>query len=136
MAEILAKIATTPNDVQGSHGRRIVAKSGSEYFLLNSNDVLAFQAEGELVWIITAKHRFLEAQSLRTVEMRLEKSRFQSASKRDRERQPSSQDEPHDQPALASDSHQSATAHGQQTAGPQYPHHSAVLISGGCILTR
>ena len=77
VAEIVEKIATAPNDVLGSRGRRIVGKSGSEYFLLDPNDVLAFQAEGELVWIITAKHRFLAAQSLRTVEMRLEKSQFQ-----------------------------------------------------------
>ena len=60
-----------------SRGRRIVGKSGAEYFLLDPNDVLAFQAEGELVWIITAKNRFLAAQSLRTVEARLEKSQFQ-----------------------------------------------------------
>jgi len=77
VAENIAKIATAPHDVQGPRGRRIVGKSGSEYFLLDPNDVLAFQAEGELVWIITAKQRFLAAQSLRTVELRLEKSQFQ-----------------------------------------------------------
>ena len=54
-----------------------MGKSGSEFFLLDPNDVLAFEAEGELVWIITAKHRFLASQSLRTVEARLEKSQFQ-----------------------------------------------------------
>jgi two-component system LytT family response regulator len=77
VAESIAKIATTPDDPQGSRGRRIIGKNGSEYFLLDPNDVLAFQAEGELVWIITAKQRFLAAQSLRTVESRLEKSQFQ-----------------------------------------------------------
>lgn len=77
VAESLARIASTPESAQASRGRRIVGKSGSEYFLLDPDDVLAFQAEGELVWIITAKHRFLAAQSLRTVEARLEKSQFQ-----------------------------------------------------------
>jgi len=77
IAETIAKIATAPDETQGSRGRRIVGKNGSEYFLLDPNDVLAFQAEGELVWIITAKQRFLAAQSLRTVESRLEKSQFQ-----------------------------------------------------------
>jgi len=77
VAEDIARIASTPEGAQASRGRRIVGKSGAEYFLLDPNDVLAFQAEGELVWIITAKNRFLAAQSLRTVEARLEKSQFQ-----------------------------------------------------------
>jgi len=75
VAENIARIASTPDEA--SLGRRIVGKIGAEYFLLDPNDVLAFQAEGELVWIVTAKHRFLAAQSLRTVEARLEKSQFQ-----------------------------------------------------------
>ena len=77
VAENIARIATVPDESQGSRGHRIVGRSGAEYFMLDPNDVLAFQAEGELVWIITAKHRFLAAQSLRTVESRLEKSQFQ-----------------------------------------------------------
>lgn len=77
VAEEIAKIATAPDNPQARPNRRIVGKNGSEYFLLDPDDVLAFQAEGELVWIITAKHRFLAAQSLRMVEMRLEKSQFQ-----------------------------------------------------------
>jgi two-component system, LytTR family, response regulator len=77
VAENIVKIATTPDDQQAPRGRRIVGKSGSEYFLLDPNDVLAFQADGELVWIITAKNRFLASQSLRMTESRLEKSQFQ-----------------------------------------------------------
>jgi len=77
VAENIARIAAAPDDSQGSRAHRIVGKSGSDYFMLDPNDVLAFQAEGELVWIITAKHRFLAAQSLRTVESRLERSQFQ-----------------------------------------------------------
>ena len=36
-----------------------------------------FQAEGELVWIITSKQRYLATQSLRALEARLERSSFQ-----------------------------------------------------------
>jgi len=76
-AENIARIAAMPDEMQAARGRRIVGKSGAEFFLLDPDDVLAFQAEGELVWIITAKHRFLSAQSLRMVEARLEKTQFQ-----------------------------------------------------------
>ena len=75
LAENIARIASAPEEA--SRGRRIVGKSGEEYFLLDPDDVLAFQAEGELVWIVTAKSRFLTPQSLRAVEARLEKSQFQ-----------------------------------------------------------
>ncbi len=77
VAENIARIAAAPDNGAASRGKRIVGKSGSEYFLLDPDDVLAFQADGELVWIITAKHRFLAGQSLRSVEERLDKSRFQ-----------------------------------------------------------
>jgi two-component system, LytTR family, response regulator len=52
-------------------GRKIVGRAGEEYFLLDADEVLAFQAEGELVWIITAKRRLLASHSLRALETRL-----------------------------------------------------------------
>jgi len=57
--------------------RKIIGRSGEEYFLLDLEDVLAFQAERELVWIVTAKHRLLATQSLRTIEGRLGSPQFQ-----------------------------------------------------------
>jgi DNA-binding LytR/AlgR family response regulator len=57
--------------------RKIVGRSGEEYFLLDLDEVLAFQAERELVWIITSKQRLLATQSLRTIEERLAEARFQ-----------------------------------------------------------
>jgi DNA-binding LytR/AlgR family response regulator len=51
--------------------RRIVGRAGKEYYLLNAEEILAFQAEGELVWIYTQKQRFLATQSLRALEERL-----------------------------------------------------------------
>jgi DNA-binding LytR/AlgR family response regulator len=56
--------------------RSIVGKAGEEYFLLNPNKVLAFRANGELVWIITAQSRYLATQNLKTIEERLQSSSF------------------------------------------------------------
>lgn len=53
-----------------------MGRRGEEYVLLDADEVLAFQAEGELVWIITAKHRLLATHSLRDLEGRLGASPF------------------------------------------------------------
>ncbi len=58
-------------------GRKIAARNGEEYILLDASEVLAFQAEGELVWIMTAKRRYLATQSLRAVEARMQDRTFQ-----------------------------------------------------------
>jgi len=79
VAEHVANIASTPAEPTALEfkGRKIVGRIGEEYFLLDSREVLAFQAEGELVWIITAKQRLLATQSLRAIEARLGQSQFQ-----------------------------------------------------------
>ena len=51
--------------------QKIVGKAGEEFFILSPEEVLAFQADGELVWILTAKQRYLATQNLRTLEERL-----------------------------------------------------------------
>ena len=56
--------------------RKIVGKVGEEFFLLNPQEVLAFQAEGDLTWIITAKQRYLATQNLRAIEERLRNTLF------------------------------------------------------------
>ena len=61
---------------EGSGTRRIVGKIGEEYFLLNLEEILAFQADGDLVWIVTAKKRYLATQNLKTLEQRLRNSFF------------------------------------------------------------
>ena len=53
-----------------------MGRAGEEYFLLDADEVLAFQAEGELVWIITAKRRLLASHSLRALETHLRHSPF------------------------------------------------------------
>jgi DNA-binding LytR/AlgR family response regulator len=56
--------------------RRIVARSGDEYLLLNAEEVFAFEAEGDLVWIITARKRYLATQSLKLIQEKLRNSNF------------------------------------------------------------
>jgi two-component system, LytTR family, response regulator len=77
-ANAVAKIASLGVPAQPSGGAgKIVGRSGADYYLLDADDILAFQAEGELVWIITAKQRLMAAQSLRLLEDRLQGRQFQ-----------------------------------------------------------
>ncbi len=69
----LQEIADAP---AGPQTRRIVGKVGEEYFLLSADEVYAFQAEGDLVWIVTARRKFLATQTLRDLELRLKNGSF------------------------------------------------------------
>jgi two-component system LytT family response regulator len=57
--------------------RKVVGRSGADYILLDADEVLAFQAERELVWIVTAKQRLLATQPLRAIQDRLGDPHFQ-----------------------------------------------------------
>ena len=52
--------------------RKIVGRAGEEYFLLTPDEVLAFQAEGDVVWIVTTKRRYEATLTLRALEARLQ----------------------------------------------------------------
>jgi two-component system LytT family response regulator len=69
----LQEISDAPSS---SLTRRIVGKVGEEYFLLSAAEIYAFQAEGDLVWIVTAKRKFLATQTLKELELRLKNSNF------------------------------------------------------------
>ncbi|HEX3684587.1 MAG TPA: LytTR family DNA-binding domain-containing protein [Bryobacteraceae bacterium] len=56
--------------------RKLVGKLNEEFFLLSPEEVLAFQAEGDVTWIITSKQRYLATQNLRAIEKRLQNSAF------------------------------------------------------------
>jgi len=56
--------------------RRIVGRIGEEYFLLNAEEIYAFQADGEIVWIITAKKKYLATQTLKVLDQRLRNTSF------------------------------------------------------------
>ena len=57
--------------------RKIVGRSGTEYFLLDPDEILCFQAEGELVRIVTSKQRLMATQPLQKIEERLKGQQFQ-----------------------------------------------------------
>jgi two-component system, LytTR family, response regulator len=59
-----------------SRTRKIIGRAGEEYVLLNTDEVFAFQAEGDLVWIITAKKKYLATQNLRALQEKLQTSNF------------------------------------------------------------
>jgi two-component system LytT family response regulator len=77
IANSLAVAVSAAEVVNPVRSQKIVGRTGEEYFLLDFDDVLAFQAERELVWIITAKRRLLATQSLRGIEDRLRAPQFQ-----------------------------------------------------------
>ena len=69
----LQEIGGTP---LAARTRRIVGKIGEEYFLLSADEIYAFQAEGDLVWIVTAKRKYLATQTLKELESRLKNTSF------------------------------------------------------------
>ncbi len=56
--------------------KRIVGRAGEEYFLLPTAEIFAFEADGDLVWIHTAKRKYLATQTLRALERRLAGANF------------------------------------------------------------
>ena len=56
--------------------RKIVARRGSDLYLLDAAEIVAFQVEGELVHIITLARRYLSDHSLKVLEEKLERPRF------------------------------------------------------------
>jgi two-component system, LytTR family, response regulator len=56
--------------------RKIVGRRGSDLYLLDPSEIVAFQAEGELVHIVTAGQRYLSDHSLKALEEKLEPTRF------------------------------------------------------------
>jgi two-component system LytT family response regulator len=77
IAKSVAQITATYGAAGAPANRKIVGRSGDEYYLLDADEVLAFQAEREIVWIITAKQRLMATQSLRTIQDRLGEPQFQ-----------------------------------------------------------
>ena len=77
VANQLAWLASVNPSPGPAKNRKIVGRSGADYVLLDADDVLAFQAERELVWIVTARQRLLATQSLRAIEDRLGGPEFQ-----------------------------------------------------------
>ena len=77
VAESLERLSEATGPPGAAKTRKVVGRAGEEYFLLNIEDVLAFQAERELVWIVTARRRYLATQALRHIDSRLRGTPFQ-----------------------------------------------------------
>jgi len=75
-SERIAQLQEIGDPAAGQRTRRIVGKIGEEYFLLGTDEIYAFQAEGDLVWIVTAKRKYLAAQTLKVLEQRLKNTNF------------------------------------------------------------
>jgi len=75
-AERLAQLQEITDQPANRQARRIVGRIGEEYFLLSAEEIYAFQAEVEIVWIITAKKKYLATQTLKVLEQRLRNTSF------------------------------------------------------------
>ena len=71
MARLQQVAAAKTADQALSSLRKIVGKLGDEYFLLDPKEVLAFQADGDETWIVTARQRYRSSQTLRAIQERL-----------------------------------------------------------------
>jgi len=77
IANQVASIASIATPEHPARIHKVVGRSGSDYVLLDADEVLAFLAERELVWIVTAKQRLYATQSLKAIEDRLGGPQFQ-----------------------------------------------------------
>lgn len=76
VAERLAQIQDIAGQEKSGAVRKIVARAGEEYLLLGTDEVLAFEADGELVWIVTGKKRYLATQPLKVIQEKLRDTSF------------------------------------------------------------
>jgi two-component system, LytTR family, response regulator len=74
--ERIAQLQEIAEPSANTRTRRIVGKVGEEYFLLSADEIYAFQAEGDLVWIIAAKRKYLATETLKELELRLKNGSF------------------------------------------------------------
>ena len=67
--------AATAGDKRGVV--KIVARKGEDYYLLDPEEVFAFQADREIVWIRTRDKRYMATQTLQAIDQRFSSTRFQ-----------------------------------------------------------
>jgi DNA-binding LytR/AlgR family response regulator len=75
--ERLARLQDIADPEGGLRTKRIVGRAGQEFFLLNVHEIYAFQADGDLVRIITANRNYEATQTLKVLEERLKASGFE-----------------------------------------------------------
>jgi two-component system, LytTR family, response regulator len=74
-SQLMGKRNAAPRKVH-VHTRRIVGKLGSDLHLLQPSEVVAFEARGEIVHIVTASRRYESTHSLKTLEQKLDHPQF------------------------------------------------------------
>ncbi len=74
--ERIARLQEIGDPAAERRTRRIVGKIGEEYFLLGADEIYAFQADGDLVWILGARRKYLATQTLKVLEERLKDTSF------------------------------------------------------------
>jgi DNA-binding LytR/AlgR family response regulator len=72
----------TASPARGAGPKKIVGRRGTDMYLLDPSEIVAFQAEGELVHIITVDQRYLADHSLKVLEEKLEQPRFRRIHRR------------------------------------------------------
>ena len=79
-AAVAERVARTLNAEGASRGQRrvkIAARRAADTYLLDLDEVYAFQADGEIVWILTADKKFMATQTLQGLDDRLQGTQFQ-----------------------------------------------------------
>src|SRR5579862_202296 len=75
--ERIAQLQEIPGPSAAQRVKKIVGRIGEEYFLLDASEIFAFQADGDMVWIITAKRKFTATQTLKVIQNRLANTTFE-----------------------------------------------------------
>ncbi|MBS1824964.1 MAG: response regulator transcription factor [Acidobacteria bacterium] len=71
LAKVKTRSATPAVDL-----RKIVGRLGNDLHLLDPSEIVAFQAEGDVVYILTVNRRFYASHSLKALEEKLPPGRF------------------------------------------------------------
>lgn len=76
-AERVAATLNAESSARTQRRPKIVARRGHYYHLLDLDEVYGFQADGEIVWILTADKKFIATQTLQALDDKLAGSQFQ-----------------------------------------------------------
>jgi DNA-binding LytR/AlgR family response regulator len=75
-AERIVRTLNAADSPRAQRRPRVVARRGHDFYLLDLDEVFAFQAEGEIVWIITADKKYTATQTLQALHDRLQGTPF------------------------------------------------------------
>lgn len=76
-AERVARAVNAADSERPQRRPKIVGRQGHHFHLLDLDEVYAFQADGEIVWVLTADKKFMATQTLQALEDRLTGTQFQ-----------------------------------------------------------